>query len=85
VRVGLARRVQRGWREFDERRLGERYFWNVVSRPHAICRLQIETVGTRRRPGSRVTVQLFLSLSVGCGRVYRIPLPTRQTRAALQR
>jgi hypothetical protein len=77
VRVGLARRVQGNWREFGERRLGERYFWNVLSRPHAICRLEIETVGTRRSSGSQLTVQLLLSPSVGCGRIYRVPLPTR--------
>jgi hypothetical protein len=77
VRVGLARRIQGSWRELPERKLGETYFWNTVSDAHAICRLQIETVGTRRRPGSQVTVQLLLSPSLGCGRVYRLPLPTR--------
>jgi hypothetical protein len=77
VRVGLARRIGGSWREFGERRLGETYFWNTVSRPHAICRLEIDTVGSRRGSGSRVTVQLLLTPSVGCGRVYRFPLPTR--------
>ena len=77
VRVGFARRVGGSWREFDEQRLRERYFWNTVSRPHAVCRLEIATVGTRSSPGSRVTVQLLLSPSVGCGRVHRFPLPTR--------
>src|SRR4029450_5678497 len=61
MRVGVARRVGGSWREFAERRLGEQYFWKTVSRPHAICRLAIETVGTRRRPGSRVIVRLLLS------------------------
>jgi hypothetical protein len=77
VRVGFARRAGGSWREFDEQRLRERYFWNTGSRPHAICRLEIATVGTRRLPGSQVIVQLLLSPSVGCGRMYRIPLPTR--------
>jgi hypothetical protein len=77
MRVGVARRVGGRWREFAERRLGEQYFWKTVSRPHAICRLAIETVGTRRRPGSRVIVRLLLSPSIGCGRAYSIPLPTR--------
>jgi hypothetical protein len=77
VRVGLARRVGRTWREFGERRLGETYFWNTVSRPHAVCRVVIETAGTRRASGSRVTVQLLLSPSVGCGHTYRIPLAAR--------
>lgn len=77
VRVGLARRAGGGWREFGEKRLGETYFWNTVKAAHAVCRLEIATVGTRRRPGSQVTVQLLLSPSVGCGRVFRIPLPTR--------
>jgi hypothetical protein len=77
VRVGVARRVGGSWREFAERRLGEEYFWKTVSRPHAICRLAIETVGTRRRPGSQVTVRLLISPSIGCGRTYTLPLPTR--------
>jgi hypothetical protein len=77
VRVGIARRVGRSWREFVERRLDETFFWNTLSRPHAICRLTIETVGVRRRPGSQLTVRLLLSPSVGCGRTYRISLPTR--------
>jgi hypothetical protein len=77
VRVGLARRVGVSWREFGEKRLLETYFWNTVSRPHAICRLAIVTVGTRRSPRSQVTIQLLLSPSVGCGRVYRVRLPTR--------
>jgi predicted dithiol-disulfide oxidoreductase (DUF899 family) len=37
----------------------------------------IKTVGTRRSSGSQLTVQLLLSPSVGCGRIYRVPLPTR--------
>jgi hypothetical protein len=77
VRVGLARRIGNSWREFGERRLDATYFWNTVSRPHAICRLAIETVGTRRAAGSQATVQLLLTPSVGCGRTYRISLPTR--------
>jgi hypothetical protein len=77
VRVGLARRVGGSWREFDERRLRERYFWNTVSQPHAVCRLEIATVGTRRSPGSQVKVQLLLSPSLGCGGIHRMPLPTR--------
>jgi hypothetical protein len=77
VRVRIARRVGRSWPELVERRLDETYFWNTVSRPHAICRLAIETVGTRRRSGSQVTVRLLLSPSVGCGRTHKIPLTTR--------
>jgi hypothetical protein len=77
VRVGFARRVGASWREFDEQRLRESYFWNTVSRPHSVCRLQIATVGTRRSPRSQLTVQLLLSPSVGCGRIHRFRLPTR--------
>ena len=77
VRVGFARRVGSSWREFDEQRLRERYFWNTVSRPHALCRLEVTTAGTRSSPASRVTVQLLLSPSVGCGRIHRFPLPSR--------
>jgi hypothetical protein len=77
VRVELARRVGSSSQEFDEQRLREGYFWNTVSRPQALCRLEITTVGTRHTPGSRVSVQLLLSPSVGYGRMYRFALPTR--------
>jgi hypothetical protein len=53
VRLGFARNVGSSWREFDERRLGQRCFWNAVSRPQAICRLEIASVATRRSPGVR--------------------------------
>jgi hypothetical protein len=76
LRVGLARRAGGRWREVAEHRLSERYFWNTVSHPQAVCRLEIVTAGTRHSPRSRVIVQLLLSPSLGCGRIYRIPLPT---------
>jgi Arylmalonate decarboxylase len=47
VRVGFARRVRGRWREFDERRLGERYFWNTVSGPHT------RSAGSRSRRRER--------------------------------
>jgi hypothetical protein len=76
LRVGLARRAGGRWREVVEHHLGERYFWNTVSDRHAVCRLEIVTAGTRHSPRSRVIVQLLLSPSLGCGRIYRIPLPS---------
>ena len=72
--MGLARRVGGSWREFGEQRLRETYFWHTLSRPRAVCRLEINTAVPRSASGPQVTVQLLLSPSLGCGRTYRIPL-----------
>jgi hypothetical protein len=77
VRVGVARRVGGGWRESRETHLGETYFWNTVSGPRAVCRLEINTAGPRSASGPHVTVQLLLSPSLGCGRTYRVALAKR--------
>jgi len=75
VRVGLARRVDGGWREVDELRLDETDFWRTVSGPRALCLLALGTAGTQRSFRPYLTVQVLLSPSLGCGRAYRIPLP----------
>jgi hypothetical protein len=75
VRVGLARRVDSGWREVGERRLDEAYFWRTVSGPGALCRLAIGTTGARPSLRPYLILQLLLSPSLGCGRTYRIALP----------
>jgi hypothetical protein len=78
VRVGSARRVSGRWRELGEKRLDETYFWNSVTGPRAVCRLEIETVAPGRgsfKPA--VTVRLLQSPSLGCGKTYRIPLGGR--------
>ena len=74
VTVGPARRVGGSWREFGAQRLRETYFWHTLSGPRAICRLEINTAGTRAASGPHVTVRLLLSPSVGCGRMYRVSL-----------
>jgi hypothetical protein len=76
--VGSARRVSGRWRELGEKRLDETYFWNSVTGPRAVCRLEIETVAPGQgsfRPA--VTVRLLQSPSLGCGNTYRIPLGRR--------
>jgi hypothetical protein len=78
VRVGYARRVSGRWRELGEKRLDETYFWNSVTGPRAVCRLEIETIAPGRRSfRPAVTVRLLLSPSLGCGNTYRIPLVSR--------
>lgn len=78
VRVGSARRVGGRWRELGEKRLDETYFWNSVTGPGAVCRLEIETVAPGRRSFKpAVTVRLLQSPSLGCGDTYRIPLVSR--------
>jgi hypothetical protein len=78
VRVAYARRVNGRWRELGEKRLDETYFWNSVTGPRAVCRLEIETVAPGRRSfRPAVTVRLLQSPSLGCGNTYRIPLVSR--------
>jgi len=74
VRVGIANRVAGGWRESGERRLDETYFWRTLTGPRAVCRLEVATAGARPSFRPRVTVELLLSPSLGCGRTYRVPL-----------
>jgi hypothetical protein len=74
VRVAVARRAGAGWREVGERRLAERYFWNTVTGPRAVCRLAVATAGAGASFRPYVAVQLLLSPSLGCGRTHRVPL-----------
>jgi hypothetical protein len=53
---------------------------DTVSHPHAVCRLEVVTASTRHSPRSRVIVQLLLSPSLGCGRIYRYPSPNLMSR-----
>lgn len=77
LRVGIARRVGGSWRERGQRRLDESAFWWTVTGPRAVCRLEIATAG--RSPSFRpfVTVQLLQSPSLGCGKAFRVTLPSR--------
>ena len=77
VRLGLARRVGGSWRELWERQLGETYFWNTLTGPRAVCRLAIASASSSPSFRPYVAVQLLLSPSLGCGRTYRVPLPSR--------
>jgi hypothetical protein len=61
-----------GWQRLGTRRLAGTFFWKVVSSPHAVCELAIATAGGRAKP--QATVQLLISPSLGCGRVYRMNL-----------
>jgi hypothetical protein len=75
VRVAIARKVEGGWREQEELRLRETYFWRTLSGPRSICRLELATAGSPTRP--HATVQLLRSPALGCGATHRLALPTR--------
>jgi hypothetical protein len=59
------------WERTGSRRVPGTYFWNVVSGRNAVCELSIATAGAGR---PHATVRLLVSPSIGCGRVYPIPL-----------
>jgi hypothetical protein len=77
VRVALARKIGRSWRETGEMRLPEVYFWRTVTGPRAICKLEITTVAAPDPLRPHVTVRLLRSPSLGCGPLHRFALPDR--------
>ena len=77
VTLGTWRRVAGQWRRTGLHRVSGPYFWNTISGPRSVCRLEIRTA--RGRPVFRpvVAVQLLITPSVGCGRVHRYILAER--------
>jgi hypothetical protein len=67
VTVRTFARADGAWRRTNERRLAGTYFWNTVSGPLAVCRLEIRTTATKARVRPRAIVQLLRSPSLGCG------------------
>lgn len=57
--------------------LSQTYFWNTVTGPRAVCRLEITTAAGGRGRAPRLVVQLLLSPSLGCGRTYALALASR--------
>lgn len=72
VTVALDRRTATGWRRAATRRLAGTYFWNSVTGPGAICRLDLATAGGRTAP--HVDVQLLVTPSIGCGTAQSVAL-----------
>jgi hypothetical protein len=77
VEVRISQRVGGRWRVTDSHRLKGPYFWNVVTGPRAVCRLEIRTAGTASAPRPRTVVQLLQTPSVGCGPAANYPLAQR--------
>lgn len=63
-----------GWRTTNVRRLPGPFFWNVVSGPRAVCRLEVATAGAAPRFRPRAIVQLLVTPSIGCGRTTTLRL-----------
>ncbi len=73
VTVELDRRAAGRWQHAVTQRLAGTYFWNSVTGPAAICRLDLTTAGAgHARP--RVVVQLLVTPSIGCGRAQTVTL-----------
>ncbi|MQA83039.1 MAG: hypothetical protein GEV03_00035 [Streptosporangiales bacterium] len=70
-----AYRVQGGrWRPAHRQRVGDQWFWYVVTGRHGVCELSIANTPDRR---SVVGVSLLVSSSIGCSRTYRFPIGDR--------
>jgi hypothetical protein len=76
VRVAIAQRIANRWRERSETRLNETYFWQPVTGPRAVCRLDVATATSPTRV-PHVAVQLLRTPSLGCGPLHRFRLPAR--------
>jgi hypothetical protein len=74
VRVITSKRSGRSWRRTGAHRLGGSYFWNTVTGPHAVCRLDIRTSSLEARARPYVVVQLLLTPALGCGAAQRFAL-----------
>jgi hypothetical protein len=73
VTVELDRRTGSGWQRAVTRRLAGTYFWNSVTGPAAICRLDLATAG-RGRTAPHLDVQLLVTPSIGCGKTQSVTL-----------
>jgi hypothetical protein len=69
VTVRTFARADGAWRRRSERRLAGTYFWNTVTGPLAVCRLELRTTAAKARFRPRALVQLLRSPSLGCGPV----------------
>jgi hypothetical protein len=65
VTVRTFERRSADWRATGVHTLAERYFWNTLTRPRVVCRLEMRTTGGRSKPTA--VVQLLQSPSLGCG------------------
>jgi hypothetical protein len=74
VTVETYRRTAGRWQRNGARRLAGPFFWHTVTAPHALCRLEITTVGPVDARVSHVTVQLLRSPSLGCAAAETIPI-----------
>ena len=67
ITLTTSRRLGGGWQRTGVHRLRGTYFWNTVTGPRAVCRLEVRTTGSSARFQPQVLVQLLLSPSLGCG------------------
>ena len=74
VRLTSEQRIDDRWRRTGAHRLNGTYFWNTVTGPRAVCRLELKTTGASMKPRPRVIVQLLLTPSLGCGRTHQYGL-----------
>jgi hypothetical protein len=73
VTVELDRRAGAGWQRAVTRKLTGTYFWNSVTGPAAICRLDLATAG-QGHTMPHVDVQLLVTPSIGCGKTQSVAL-----------
>jgi hypothetical protein len=74
VSLTTSQRVGGRWERTGAHRLRGPLFWNTVTGPRNVCRLDLRTAGARPRFRPFVVVQLLLTPSLGCGAAQRYDL-----------
>lgn len=75
VSVSTYERTGGTWRHVADGRLAGSFFWDTVTGPHAVCRLELAGAGSAKASQAHVTVRLLVSPSIGCGRAQTFAIP----------
>jgi hypothetical protein len=78
ITVTTTRRVRGQWHKIATHHVPGSYFWNPVTGPRAVCRLEIRTAGTAPTFRPYIIIQLLLSPALGCGSSHRYTLTRAQ-------
>jgi hypothetical protein len=74
IAVATFKRTSGSWIRTGTRVLPGTYFWNTVTAPRAICRLDLRAGSATGASRARVLIQLLTTPSIGCGRTHKIAL-----------
>ena len=77
VIVTTFKRATGGWSRTGKHALPGTYFWNTVTGPNAVCRLDLRGGSQAPTKRPRLVIQLLTTPSIGCGSVHHLILEDR--------